>query len=67
MTQLYIYVLIPQKYERMNLADALVPKVYPPGERIIKQGDMADGMYFVEEGTIRVMMAKDDNEEKEVG
>ena len=27
-----------QNYERMNLADALVPKTYGPGELIIKQG-----------------------------
>lgn len=29
-----------QNYERMNLADALVPKSYEKGERIIKQGDL---------------------------
>ena len=27
-----------QNYERLNLADALVPKTFGPGERIIKQG-----------------------------
>lgn len=27
-----------QNYERMNLADALIPKTYAPGELIIKQG-----------------------------
>lgn len=27
-----------QNYERLNLADALVPKSFGPGERIIKQG-----------------------------
>lgn len=29
-----------QSYERMNLADALGPKSYTKGERIIKQGDL---------------------------
>lgn len=29
-----------QNYERMNLADALIPKLYPNGERIIKQGKL---------------------------
>jgi hypothetical protein len=27
----------------MNLADALVPRTYTNGDRIIKQGDHADG------------------------
>lgn len=28
-----------QNYERMNLADALIPKSFAPGEQIIKQGE----------------------------
>ncbi|KAF0305636.1 cAMP-dependent protein kinase type II regulatory subunit [Amphibalanus amphitrite] len=44
--------LVP--YERMNLADALVPRTFTDGELIIEQGDEADGMYFVEEGTVRI-------------
>ncbi|XP_039148222.1 cAMP-dependent protein kinase type II regulatory subunit isoform X4 [Drosophila simulans] len=51
-----------QNYERMNLADALVSKSYDNGERIIKQGDAADGMYFIEEGTVSVRMDQDDAE-----
>ncbi|XP_016968021.1 cAMP-dependent protein kinase type II regulatory subunit isoform X1 [Drosophila biarmipes] len=51
-----------QNYERMNLADALVSKSYDSGERIIKQGDAADGMYFIEEGTVSVRMDQDDAE-----
>lgn len=43
-----------QNYERMNLADALVPKTYAAGELIIKQGDAADGMYFIEEGKVSI-------------
>ena len=38
----------------MNLADALVPKHYSDGDQIIKQGDSADGMYFVEDGIVRI-------------
>ena len=30
------------------------------------QGDVGDGMFFVEDGTVRVIMTKDDNQEKEV-
>lgn len=55
-----------QPYERMNLADALVPRTYKGGERIIKQGDAADGMYFVEDGEIRIMVKDDDGKEVEI-
>ncbi|KAH8269468.1 hypothetical protein KR018_003863 [Drosophila ironensis] len=51
-----------QNYERMNLADALVSKSYDNGERIIKQGDAADGMYFIEDGTVSVRMDQEDGE-----
>lgn len=34
-----------QPYERMNLADALVPRTCQAGDRIIKQGDAADGEF----------------------
>lgn len=50
----------------MNLADALVPRVYTDGETIIKQGDAADGMYFVEDGNTRVVKIDGNGEEKEV-
>lgn len=55
-----------EKYERMNLADALVPKEYPSGAQIILQGDSADGMYFLEDGTVRISMVNSENEEKEI-
>jgi cAMP-dependent protein kinase regulator len=41
-------------YERMNVCDALTSKTFQTGEKIIAQGDKADCMYFVEEGTVRV-------------
>jgi len=43
-------------YERLNLADALVPRTYGPGETVIRQGEAADGMYFVEEGEVVISM-----------
>lgn len=43
-----------EQYERVNLCDALIPKRYVKGEIIIKEGDEADGMYFLEEGTVKV-------------
>lgn len=56
---------LPQLYERLNLADALVPRTYSSGQKIIQQGDAADGMYFIEEGEVRITMVTN-NVEKEV-
>ena len=50
----------------MNLADALVPRSYTNGEAIIRQGDSADGMYFIEDGTVRVVKVDHNGVEKEV-
>ncbi|KAH0947626.1 hypothetical protein HN011_004400 [Eciton burchellii] len=55
-----------ESYERMNLADALVPKHYSDGEQIIKQGDTADGMYFVEEGIVRITIVGENDHEIEI-
>ncbi|XP_062584787.1 cAMP-dependent protein kinase type II regulatory subunit-like isoform X1 [Saccostrea cucullata] len=51
-------------YEKMNVADALVTKTFEDGEVIIKQGDEADCMYFIEDGEVRVTVKnQDENEE----
>lgn len=55
-----------QSYERLNLADALVPKQYSDGEQIIRQGDSADGMYFVEDGVVRITILGENGREIEV-
>ncbi|KAJ8883414.1 hypothetical protein PR048_015257 [Dryococelus australis] len=55
-----------QPYERMSLADALLPRVYSDVELIIKQGDIADGMYLVEEGVVQITVLNDDGREVEV-
>lgn len=52
-----------QNYERLNLADALVSKTYSKDQTIIKQGDAADGMYFIEEGTVEVKLEQEDGKE----
>jgi len=39
----------------MNLADALMSRTFNDGVVIIKQGDAADGMYFVEDGECKVV------------
>ncbi|XP_048507614.1 cAMP-dependent protein kinase type II regulatory subunit isoform X3 [Athalia rosae] len=54
-----------ENYERMNLADALAPKHFSDGERIIKQGDIADGMYFVEDGLVKITILGDNGREIE--
>ncbi|XP_043263392.1 cAMP-dependent protein kinase type II regulatory subunit isoform X1 [Colletes gigas] len=55
-----------KSYESMNLADALVPKQYSDGEQIIRQGDTADGMYFVEDGVVRITILGDHGREIEI-
>ena len=55
-----------QKYERMNLCDALNSLEFNDGDVLIRQGAAADGMYFVEEGEVRITMTNSDKEEKEV-
>ena len=44
-------------YERMNLADALIPQSFQD-TCIIRDGDAADGMYFIEDGTFRITIQK---------
>lgn len=55
-----------QSYERMNLADALVTRSYPDRQIIVNQGDPADGMYFVEDGEILIVMVGNDGIERNV-
>lgn len=55
-----------QPYERANLADALVPRTLADGVMIIRQGDTADGMYFVEDGEVSIRITRDDGNEHEI-
>ncbi|XP_014252563.1 cAMP-dependent protein kinase type II regulatory subunit-like [Cimex lectularius] len=48
-----------ESYEKLQLADALVQKSYQIGERILKQGDAADGMYFVMQGEVEISIVDD--------
>jgi len=54
-----------EKYERENIADALISQSFTAGDMIVKQGDKANGMYFVESGTLAVLK-KINGDEKEV-
>ena len=46
-------------YERMNVADALITKSYKDNEAIIRQGEHAQCMYFVEYGRVRIVREQD--------
>ncbi len=52
-------------YERMNVADALFSKQFARDEPIIKQGEDAQCMYFVEQGAVRIVRDQD-GQSKEV-
>ncbi|GBE79339.1 protein kinase A regulatory subunit [Sparassis latifolia] len=53
--------------ERSKIADALVSKVYVDGEAVVRQGDMGDTFFFVEEGQAVVTKTQrgDDGETRE--
>jgi len=55
-----------ERYERMNLADALVPRMFEDNELIIKQGEPAESMFFLEDGNVRINMVNSNNENKEI-
>lgn len=46
-------------YERMNVADALYSRAFNDTEPIIKQGDAANCMYFVESGDVQIVREQD--------
>uniref|UniRef100_A0A1I8H971 cAMP-dependent protein kinase type II regulatory subunit n=1 Tax=Macrostomum lignano TaxID=282301 RepID=A0A1I8H971_9PLAT len=48
-------------YERQNVADALKEREYDDGEPILFQGDPGNEMFFVEEGSVKVMRRHSDN------
>lgn len=50
----------------MNVADALNPRTFEDGTCVIRQGDTADGMYFVEAGTVRFTVVGENDIEMEV-
>lgn len=55
-----------QSYEKMNLADALIPQSFSPGEFIINEGDTGDGMYFVQEGMVSILITNTNGQQMEV-
>jgi len=54
-------------YEKMSLSDAFITRKFRQGDLIIRQGDEADGMYFVQEGVCRILkMDEDTGKEQEL-
>ena len=51
-SQLFFKADNPQTYDRENIADALVGRSFSAGQAVVRQGDDADGMYFVEVGLV---------------
>lgn len=39
-----------EPYERIKIADALKPQFFKAGQLLMKQGDIGDQFYFLEEG-----------------
>jgi len=54
------------EFERMNVADALESCPFQDGDLIIKQGDDAQHMYFIEKGVCSVKMLDDNGVDVEV-
>ncbi|KAI0306956.1 camp-dependent protein kinase regulatory subunit [Multifurca ochricompacta] len=54
--------------ERSKIADALVSQAYDDGEPVVRQGDMGDTFFFVEEGEAEVTKTHqgDDGETREI-
>lgn len=54
-------------YERIKIADALKPEVFKAGDLLMKQGDIGDKFYFLEEGEcVCLKVMKPGEKEKEV-
>jgi cAMP-dependent protein kinase regulator len=53
--------------ERSKIADALVSKVYMDGEVIVRQGEMGDTFFFVEEGEAIVTKTEGDVKDIQAG
>jgi cAMP-dependent protein kinase regulator len=52
-------------YERLNVADALVSREFKDGDAIIRQGEQAKCMYFIQTGQVRIVIELD-GETKEI-
>lgn len=56
------------KWERLTIADALVPITFPDGHTVVEQGHAGEDFYIIEEGKAIVLQQKNENEPQvEVG
>ena len=56
------------KWERLTIADALVPITFPDGHTVVEQGHAGEDFYIIEDGKAIVLQKKNDDEEQvEVG
>eukprot|EP01147_Barroeca_monosierra_P009893 gene9893-2082_t len=55
------------KYERMQIADSLVPCTFSDGSDIVKQGDDGEDFFIIVDGEVIVMQQNDKGEKGEVG
>lgn len=56
-----------QPEERSKIADALVSQVHEDGEAVVRQGDIGDTFFFVEDGEAVVTKKQGQNDEIQVG
>lgn len=54
------------KWERLSVADALEPAYFKDGEVVMKQGDVGDAFYIIEDGECSVTRTNDEGETGEV-
>jgi len=56
------------KWERLTIADALVPITFPDGHTVVEQGHAGEDFYIIEEGKAIVLQQKNEDEPQvEVG
>ena len=53
--------------ERSKVADALVSRVYEDGDAVVREGEMGDTFFFVEEGEAKVTKSEGNDGETQVG
>lgn len=52
------------KWERLTIADALVPITFEDGHTVVEQGHAGEDFYIIEEGKAIVLQKKNDNEQQ---
>lgn len=50
------------KWERLTIADALVPITFPDGHTVVEQGHAGEDFYIIEEGSAIVLQQKNEDE-----